>query len=88
MTGSEEIRDIVHRSAQGLSNHPEEIKTEVVDAGDASLCIVIQCRNNGPRDNDIGLIVGKSGRNIKALRTVIEAVGAKHKLRTTVIVKE
>lgn len=88
MEGIEEIREIVHRTAQGLSNHPAEIDTSVVDTGDASLCIVIRCHHKGPKDTDLGLIIGKQGRNIRALRTIVEAVGAKYKLRTTLIVKE
>ena len=88
MTGPEEIKTIVQCVAQGLSNHPDKIQVELTDMGDASLCVVIRCHNNGPKDTDLGLVIGKQGKNIRALRAIIESVGAKHKLRTTLVVKE
>ena len=37
-------------------------------------------------DGDRGRVIGKQGRIINALRTVAQAVGAKHRLRVQVIV--
>jgi len=37
---------------------------------------------------EMGKIVGKSGRNIQALRTIMSAIGAKHKKRVQVEVIE
>ena len=36
----------------------------------------------------MGKIVGKSGRNIQALRTIMSAIGAKHRRRVQVEVIE
>ena len=38
--------------------------------------------------SDIGKIIGKQGRNVQAMRTLLTAVGAKGKHRTTLEVLE
>ncbi len=38
--------------------------------------------------SEMGKVVGKSGRNIQALRTIMSAIGAKHKKRVQVEVIE
>jgi len=56
--------------------------------------VQIQEERNGSRlrytilvaDGDRGRVIGKQGRIINALRTVAQAVGAKHRLRVQVIV--
>jgi predicted RNA-binding protein YlqC (UPF0109 family) len=85
--GPKELLSLVQKVAEGLSNFPNEVKAEIEDTGDGEHCIVITCRNNNPNDTDLGLIIGKQGRNIKALRTLADSVAAKHKMRITLIVK-
>lgn len=38
--------------------------------------------------NDIGKVIGKQGKNINAIRTLLTAVGAKHKKRALIQVIE
>lgn len=68
--------------AKALVTKPDEVNvTEEMD-GDT---IVVKLR---VADDDIGKIIGKSGRIAKAIRTVVRAAAIKQNVRVTVEIVE
>ena len=76
------MRDLVEVIAKALVTKPDEVNvTEEMD-GDT---IVVKLR---VADDDIGKIIGKSGRIAKAIRTVVRAAAIKQNVRVTVEIVE
>ena len=76
------MTSLVEVIARALVSKPDEVNvTEEVNGKD----IVIRLR---VADEDIGKIIGKSGRIAKALRTVVKAAAVKQNLRVTVEIVE
>jgi len=73
---------LVEVIAKALVTKPDEVNvTEEMD-GDT---IVVKLR---VADEDIGKIIGKSGRIAKAIRTVVRAAAIKQNVRVTVEIVE
>ena len=73
---------LVEVIAKALVTNPDEVVvTEEMD-GDT---VVVKLR---VADDDIGKIIGKSGRIAKAIRTVVKAAAIKQNLRVTVEIVE
>ena len=76
------MASLVEVIARALVSKPDEVNvTEEVDGSN----VVIKLR---VADEDIGKIIGKSGRIAKALRTVVKAAAIKQNLRVTVEIVE
>jgi len=76
------MTSLVEIIARALVSKPDEVNvTEEVDGKN----VVIKLR---VADDDIGKIIGKSGRIAKALRTVVKAAAVKQNLRVTVEIVE
>ena len=76
------MASLVEVIARALVSKPDEVNvTEEVNGKD----VVIKLR---VADDDIGKIIGKSGRIAKALRTVVKAAAIKQNLRVTVEIVE
>ena len=76
------MASLVEVIARALVSKPDEVNvTEEIDGKN----IVIKLR---VADDDIGKIIGKSGRIAKALRTVVKAAAIKQNLRVTVEIVE
>ena len=76
------MANLVEIIARALVSKPDEVNvTEEIDGKN----IVIKLR---VADDDIGKIIGKSGRIAKALRTVVKAAAIKQNLRVTVEIVE
>ena len=76
------MTSLVEVIARALVSKPDEVNvTEEVNGKD----VVIKLR---VADDDIGKIIGKSGRIAKALRTVVKAAAIKQNLRVTVEIVE
>ena len=76
------MASLVEVIARALVSKPDEVKvTEEIDGKN----IVVKLR---VADDDIGKIIGKSGRIAKALRTVVKAAAIKQNLRVTVEIVE
>ena len=77
-----QVPDSVEVIARALVSKPDEVNvTEEIDGKN----IVVKLR---VADEDIGKIIGKSGRIAKALRTVVKAAAIKQNLRVTVEIVE
>ncbi len=76
------MASLVEIIARALVSKPDEVNvTEEIDGKN----IVVKLR---VADEDIGKIIGKSGRIAKALRTVVKAAAIKQNLRVTVEIVE
>ncbi len=76
------MANLVEVIARALVSKPDEVKvTEEVNGKD----ILIKLR---VADDDIGKIIGKSGRIAKALRTVVKAAAVRENLKVTVEIIE
>ena len=76
------MASLVEVIARALVSRPDEVNvTEEIDGKN----IVIKLR---VADDDIGKIIGKSGRIAKALRTVVKAAAVRQNLKVTVEIVE
>ena len=76
------MTSLVEVIARALVSKPDEVNvTEETDGKN----IVIKLR---VADDDIGKIIGKSGRIAKALRTVVKAAAVRQNLKVTVEIVE
>jgi len=67
---------------KGLVNHPEEVKTEKkVDEMGVLLTIKLH-------PEDVGIIIGRQGTVIRAIRTLIKVIGLKHHARVNLKIVE
>jgi predicted RNA-binding protein YlqC (UPF0109 family) len=66
------IIDFVTSYAKLLVKHPNEIKVEVINIDDGFDEITIYAR-----DEDVGKLIGKEGRMINSIKTVISGCKAK-----------
>jgi len=73
---------LVEVIARALVSRPDEVRvTEEVDGKNVLVKLQVA-------DEDIGKIIGKSGRIAKAIRTVVKAAAIKQNLRVTVEIVE
>ncbi len=70
------MKDLIKYIAQALVDHPEQVEVSEVEA-DRMLVIELKVARE-----DMGLIIGKQGRNAQAIRTILGAVSGKVKKRT------
>ncbi|MBQ0017613.1 MAG: KH domain-containing protein [Clostridiales bacterium] len=76
------MTSLVEVIARALVSKPDEVSvTEEVNGKD----VLIKLR---VADDDIGKIIGKTGRIAKALRTVVKAAAVRENLRVTVEIVE
>ena len=73
---------LVEVIAKALVTKPDEVNVTEEKDGDT---IVVKLR---VADDDIGKIIGKSGRIAKAIRTVVRAAAIKQNLRVSVEIVE
>ena len=76
------MASLVEAIARALVSKPAEVRViEEVDGKDIVIKLSVA-------DDDIGKIIGKSGRVAKALRTVVKAAAIKQNVRVTVEIVE
>jgi hypothetical protein len=69
------MRELLEYLAKGLVAHPEEVRVEEVEDGDATVLEL------SVADDDYGSVIGRGGRTAAALRTVVKSAGAKRNRR-------
>jgi uncharacterized protein len=72
------MEDLLAYIAKGLVDHPEEVSVESFEEDGA---LVLELR---VADDDTGKVIGRSGRTVQAIRTVMRACGAKQDRRVLV----
>ncbi len=61
---------------RALVEHPEQVRVEQLEEPDGTVVLEL-----GVADEDYGRLIGRGGRTVRALRTIIKAVGAHEQRR-------
>ena len=72
------MEDLLAYIAQGLVDRPEEVKVEAFEEDDA---LVLELH---VAEDDTGKVIGRNGRTVNAIRSVMRACGAKQGRRVLV----
>ena len=76
------MRELVEFLTRALVEHPDEVRVEEVDSdGDVVLEIHVA-------DDDLGRVIGRSGRVANAIRTIAKAAAARENRRVMVEILE
>ncbi len=76
------MKDLVNRIAQAMVDHPDQVHVIEVE-GNQTTVIELKVAKE-----DLGKIIGKEGRNARAIRTIIGAASAKLKKHTVLEIIE
>lgn len=79
---SDRVADLVEYLVVSLASDPDAISIEVTDGPDSSLIEVHVA------EGDVGRVIGRHGRVIKAVRTLARACGARQNISVEVEVVE
>ena len=72
----EHVKDMILTIARALVDNPEQISINEVDDGNTVVYELTVAKS------DIGKILGKQGRNITAIRTILNAIAGKTQKRS------
>jgi predicted RNA-binding protein YlqC (UPF0109 family) len=70
------VKDLVEYLAQGLVEHPDQVRVKTVSEGDGSTVLELSVA-----DEDYGNVIGRGGRTASALRTVVKSAAARQHQR-------
>jgi predicted RNA-binding protein YlqC (UPF0109 family) len=76
------MKDLISYIAQALVDHPEQVNVTEVE-GDQSTVLELKVAKE-----DIGKVIGKQGRTVRSMRTILNAASAKIKKRTVLEIVE
>ncbi len=76
------MKELTKRIIQALVDHPEQIVISEVEGKQVTVLEIKAAKE------DLGKIIGKQGRNAKAIRTILNAASAKTKKRTIMEIVE
>jgi predicted RNA-binding protein YlqC (UPF0109 family) len=76
------MKDLVNRIAQALVDHPDQVHVIEVEGNQTTVLELKVAKE------DLGKIIGKEGRNARAIRTILGAASAKLKKRTVLEIIE
>jgi uncharacterized protein len=76
------MKELVKYIAESMVDSPEEVEVTEIKGQNA---VVLELK---VAKADIGKIIGKQGRNVKAIRDILNAASAKTKMRTTLEILE
>ena len=77
-----DIRALVEQIAKALVDEPEQVSVQIV-AGEQVTVLELRV---GP--NDLGKVIGKQGRTVRSIRTILGAAGMKLHQRFTLEILE
>jgi predicted RNA-binding protein YlqC (UPF0109 family) len=66
------MKDLLEYLAKGLVDEPAEVSVESFDEDDGTLVLELQVA-----EGDVGKVIGRNGRTVNALRTVVRASSVK-----------
>jgi predicted RNA-binding protein YlqC (UPF0109 family) len=70
-------KDLLHRIVVALVDSPDEVQVKSADSEQGTTFLVTVA------PTDVGKVIGKGGRNARALRSLLSAFGMKLKVRYT-----
>lgn len=76
------MKDLVNLIAQALVDHPDQVHVIEVEGNQTTVLELKVAKE------DLGKIIGKEGRNARAIRTILGAASAKLKKRTVLEIIE
>ncbi len=76
------MKNFVMYIARELADHPDELRITEVD-GKQTTIFELRCH-----PKDVGRLIGRSGKTIAAVRTLLSNVAAKHNRRAVLEVAE
>jgi predicted RNA-binding protein YlqC (UPF0109 family) len=65
--------------AKAVADKPEQVLVEAVERGRGTVAVTVKMA-----DEDIGKLIGKGGRNIEALRSLVRAASLRERKRVYV----
>ena len=74
-----DYRAMVEFVAKSLAEKPEEVSVEAFERGGGTVAIKVKLA-----DEDVGRFIGKAGRNIEALRTLVRVASSRDRKRVFV----
>lgn len=69
------IKELIERIIQAIVDNPGEVSVNVIEGGQTTVFELTVAKD------DVGKVIGKQGRNVQAIRTILSAVSAKLKKR-------
>jgi uncharacterized protein len=69
---SVDYRALVEFVAKSLADKPDEVTVEAFERGGSTLAIKVKLA-----DEDVGRFIGKAGRNIEAIRTLVRVASSR-----------
>jgi len=76
------VKELIEVMAKALVDHPDQVHVSEVSGQQTS---VIELRT---AKEDLGKIIGKQGRNVQAMRTILHAASTKLKKRAVLEIIE
>jgi uncharacterized protein len=73
------VKDLLEYLAKGLVDSPGDVSVDSFEEEDGTLVLELHVA-----DDDVGKVIGRSGRTVNALRTVIRASAVKHGRRVLI----
>jgi predicted RNA-binding protein YlqC (UPF0109 family) len=73
------VEDLLEFLARALVDHPDEVSVEGFDEDDGTIVLEIRVA-----DDDVGKVIGRGGRTVSSLRTVMRAVASRQDERVMV----
>lgn len=81
MTHDEKLdaaEELMTQIARALVDHPDEVSVEALESEEGDDITVLEMR---VAPDDLGKVIGKQGRTVRSMRTILAAVGQGHHLR-------
>ena len=73
------MEDLLEYLARSLVDKPDEVRVEGFDEDDGTVVLELHVA-----DDEAGKVIGRGGRTVAALRTVVKAAAVKHERRVLV----
>ena len=73
------MEDLLEFLVRSLVDNPDEVKVEGFDEDDGTIVLEVQVA-----EDDVGKIIGRGGRTVSSLRTVMRAVASRRDERVLV----
>ena len=70
------MKDLTKKIVQAMVDNPEQVEINEIKGGQTTVLELKVAKE------DIGKVIGKQGRNVRAIRTILDAASAKLKKRT------
>jgi len=76
------MKELIEYIVKALVDHPDDVTVTQID-GEKAVIFELRCN-----EDDIGRVIGKNGRTIKAIRTLLGTAAAKANVRAMLEIVE